>query len=258
MNNSCTKTNKMDNQQLFNLRSQINLTEPELQVCLSLYLGDGCYAKQTVNGNYGIITSCIYKDSLDFKKSLLTNLKTSDIKEFENNGYKKEGKIFKMQLHSNPEISKVFNLSFSEKIYLLNDLGLALWFFDDGSLHKDKLFYNLNTHAFTVEEQVEILEVLKKFSIYGKITSETKKDGRKFFYISISKYSGSFEIANILTKYKINSMSYKLWSSETIQKWSTFQEEWKSKENQEIDFKRFMMKKIRSFTSENKNLDFKI
>lgn len=258
MNNSCIKTNKMDNQQLFNLRSQINLTEPELQLCLSLYLGDGSFVKQTVNGNYGIHTSCIYKESLNFKKSLVTNLITSDIKEVENNGYKKGGRIFKMHFHSNPEISKVFNLSLSEKVHLLNDLGLALWFYDDGSLHKDKLFYNLNTHAFTVEDQLEMLEVLKKFSIYGKITSETKKDGRKFFYIAVSKYSGSFEIANILTKYKINEMSYKLWSSETIQTWSTFQEEWKSKGNQESDFKRFMMKKIRSFLSENKNLDFKI
>lgn len=34
---------------------------------------------------------------------------------------------------------------------LMDDLGVALWFYDDGSLHKTKLFYNLNTQAFSQE-----------------------------------------------------------------------------------------------------------
>lgn len=95
----------------------------------------------------------------------------------------------------------------------MNDLGLALWIYDDGSLHKNKLFYNINTQGFPKEIQEELfIPFFNRFNIYPKLTVERKRDGREFWYLRISKYEGA----------------YKRWSSETIQKWSKLQEELKS------------------------------
>lgn len=219
----------MDNQQLYNLENE------ELQVLLSLYFGDGCYRKQNLNSEYSIHTSSVKEKLLEYKKSLLKTLRSTEIKLSANAGYKKDGQIYKMWINNDYRITNVFNLSFEDKLKYLDDLGIALWFYDDGSLHKTKLFYNLSTHSFSVEEQLLILEKLKEFNIYGKLLPERKKDGRCFWYITISKYYGAFEISKILEKYKIEDLEYKLWSSTTIQKWSTFQEKWKSEGGSDIE-----------------------
>ena len=112
----------------------------------------------------------------------------------------------------------------------LDSLGIALWFYDDGSLHKDRLFYNLNTHKFSKEIQEQLfIPFFNKWGIFPKTIVERKKDGRVFHYLTIGKYDGAIKISQILEKYPLDCYSYKRWSSETIQKWSKLQEELKSK-----------------------------
>lgn len=120
---------------------------------------------------------------------------------------------------------------------LLNDLGIAMWFYDDGSLHKTKLFYNLNTQALSKEFQEEyLIPFFNKLNIYPKIQVENKKDGRQYWYLRIGKFSGALEISQILSKYPIDCYSYKLWSSETMQKCSKLQEELKKQNKTFRDF----------------------
>jgi len=217
------KTKKMDNQQLD------NLTNEETQLLLSLYLGDGSYTKHQIQDNYSVYTSSINEDLLRYKKSLVTTLTASDIKLIPNPGYKKDGTIFKMSINSSVKIGQIYQLSLQEKLDKLDKLGLALWFYDDGSLHKKCNFYNLCTHSFSIEDQMLMLEKLKEFGIYGKLLKEKKRDGRVFWYIYVSKYNGAFEISKIMAECNIESMKYKLWSPTTILKWSTVQEDWKSR-----------------------------
>lgn len=97
-------------------------------------------------------------------------------------------------------------------------------FYDDGSLHKRNQFYNLNTQSFSREIQEDlILPHLEKFGVCGKCLIERKKTGEEYWYIYVPRFKGSFEIANILQKYKVSCFEYKMWSSETIQKWSKVQ-----------------------------------
>jgi len=248
MNN---KSQKMDNQQLY------NLSNSEIQLILSLYFGDGCFIKQNKTSNYEISTSCIFKESLEYKKSLLSTLKSSDIKQFVNKGYKLS-QIYKWYIYQSPDISKLNFSSFEEKLNLLDELGLALWFNDDGSLHKNKYFYNLCTHSFSYEEQELIVKRLLDFNINGKILKEVKKDGRIFHYINISKYSGAYEISEIMKKIYIEPMKYKLWSSTTSQQWRTFQEEWKSKKSYDKSFEEFAKFKIFSKSRKGKKHKSKI
>jgi hypothetical protein len=241
----------MGNQQLYDLLNDLGITNQELQLGLSLFLGDGCFARDNVKEeSYIVSTSSINKDYLEYKLSLLSNIKSSGVKKSENNGYKK-GIIYKMSFFKHKAFDKIHNMPLEMKLDLLDELGFALWMYDDGSLHKEKLFYNLNTHAFSVEDQLLMLEKLKKFNIEGKILKEKKKDGRVFFYITFSKYKGCDCISNIMSKVKVDSMKYKLWSSTTIQQWSTFQEEWKSKGVDDfVKFKSFMVKRFRESTQD--------
>lgn len=111
----------------------------------------------------------------------------------------------------------------------MDDLGVALWFYDDGSLHKTKLFYNLNTQAFSQEINQDLfVPFLSKFGIFAKPTIERKRDGREFWYLRISRYEGAYEITQLLNKYPVHCYNYKVWSSETIQNWSKLQEQLKS------------------------------
>lgn len=226
----------MGNQQLY-------INNEQTQVLLSGMLGDGHLSKpKNENCNSCYSTNCIYKDYLEFKKSLLGDL-SFNISIIENNGYKK-GTLYTLCSKRSVIITNIRNYNIDKILQDLDELGLALWFYDDGSLHKNKLFYNLNTHKFSYEENIKIQEFLKKFNIFSKITKEVKKDGRIFYYQRISKFEGSYEISRLLLKYPVKSYSYKIWSSETIQKWSKLQEQLKSTDKVTNKMKGILLSKI--------------
>lgn len=210
----------MDNQQL------CSFTREQLQVFLTSQLGDGCIATSNSNSTY-YITNCKHKEYIDFKISLLSEFYKNS-RCIEENGFAKTP-IWEMRSKSSNDLLYIKNLDIKDIIDNLDDLGIALWFYDDGSLHQKKLFYNLNTHKFSKEIQEEIfIPFFNKFGIFPKLRIERKNDGREFYYLSIGKYDGAYKISEILNKYPINCYTYKRWSSETIQKWSKLQEKLKS------------------------------
>ena len=210
----------MDNQQLY------NFTREQLQVFLTSQLGDGTICTTNTNSTY-YVTNCKYEEYIDFKINLLGNMFVNK-KLLAKNGFANTP-IWVMRSKSSDYLRSIRDLSIEEVIDNLDDLGVALWFYDDGSLHKSKLFYNLNTHKFSREVQENIfIPFFNKLEIYPKITKEEKRDGRIFYYLRIGKYDGAINISNILRKYYVDCYSYKIWSSETIQRWSKLQEELKS------------------------------
>ena len=175
-------------------------------------------------------TNCIHEEYIDYKIKLLGDLVSN--KSFIDKNWYNQTPIYRFYTHVNPDITKIKNMSIEEALTLMDDLGLALWFYDDGSLHKNKLFYNINTQAYSEEVNRELfVPFLKKFNINAVPTVERKKDGREFWYLRIGKYDGAYEISQILNKYPINCYNYKVWSSETIQNWSKLQEWLKSSGN---------------------------
>lgn len=205
----------MGNQQLCSLNNN------QLQVILSGILGDGHIATSNSNSTY-YITSCKFEEYIDFKADLLQDLFINKHLQKEN-GYSKTD-IYILRTKSMIEYKMLEKLSIQEILDKLDTLGVAMWFYDDGSLHQKNMFYNLNTHSFTKEEQeLYFIPFFNKMNIFPKITKEVKKDGRVFYYLRISKYEGAYEISKILSKYKIDCYKYKLWSSETILNWSKLQ-----------------------------------
>lgn len=228
----------------------LNLSNEQLQVILTGKFGDGCLSiPKTCKDNSMYSSNCIYEEYVDFKAFLLGELFSKKHK-IAKNGF--SGKpIWNFYTHVNPDITKIKNMNIEESLNLLDDLGIALWFYDDGSLHKTKLFYNLNTQAFSEEvNRTLFVPFLAKFNIFATPTIERKKDGREFWYLRIGKYDGAYEISSILNKYFVNCYNYKIWSSETIQNWSKLQEWLKSTDNEDYSTRKkaAILKKIENNT----------
>lgn len=209
----------------------LSLSENQLQVFLSGILGDGYIHTTNSNSTY-FTTNCKFEEYIDYKAQLLGELFIN--KKFQaSNGYCKSP-IYILRSKSDRRLPFLKEMGIETILSNLTELGIALWFYDDGSLHKSNLSYNLNTHSFpkNIQEQY-FIPFFNNLGIYPVLQIEKKKDGRQFWYLRIGKFSGADKISAILEKYPLSCYSYKRWSSETIQRWSKFQEELKSTD---IDF----------------------
>ena len=160
---------------------------------------------------------------------LLGDLVTAKIQTSLNRGYK-QNLIHRLSTIACKAITDIATESLEESLYRMDELGLTLWFMDDGSLHKTKDFYNLNTKKYSKEinETLFVPFLKDRFGITATPTIERKKDGQEFWYLRIKKFDGAFIVSEIIRKYAPQCFYYKLISSETIQKWSKLQEELKS------------------------------
>ena len=222
----------MDNQQFYNLNSN------QLQVILSGLLGDGHIPTvPDSQKNSKFITSCIYEEYILYKKQLLGELALNHTSIL-NMGFK-QNLIYKLPTKSLPIFKELKKLGLQEILDKLKPLGIAMWFYDDGSLHKTKLFYNLNTHKYSYEEHKNILiPYFQKLGLNPILAFDVKKDGRSFCYLRFNKFGGAFNIARLLQKYPVRCFDYKVWNSETILLWSKLQMQLKS-EGKEVSKKEF-------------------
>lgn len=215
---------KIGNQQDYDL---LGLTNEQIQVLLTGTFGDGCI-KLNPSNTSTFTSNCIHSEYRDYKSKLLGDLLSSE-RESINMGFK-QNMIYHNLSKADIRITKLHNFSLEEKLDIMDNLGLALWFYDDGSLHHKNHFYNLNTHYFSEEVHKEVLvPFFEKLGLQPKILKDKKKDGREFSYLMFGKHYGAFEIAELLQQYPVECYKYKLWSSETIQKWSKLKAELKSK-----------------------------
>ena len=203
------------------------LSTGQTQVLLTGYFGDGCIVGNGKNKYYK--ASSINKDILVVKKMLLGDLTKGVIKNKSNSGGFGENSIYVLSSITTHIITHFDKISLKDKFNLIDELGIALMIYDDGSLHKKNQFYNICTHSQSYEFQRDVMiPKLNSFGIYPKITTERKKDGREFYYLRVGRHEGSFIISEILRKYPVEGMEYKMWSSETSREWRKLQVELKS------------------------------
>lgn len=182
--------------------------DKQRQLILSARLGDG-----NVKEGGSVQFSCIHSDYLEIKKIILEELGDQrEVKLRDNSGYKSDGEIFTLSTLSSDLGKEVRDMPIDKVIEELNEFGLCLWGYDDGSLHHKNLFYNLNSHNLGYEVQQDVLiPKLKSFGIKGsKLFREAKKDGRVFHYVNIPKFKGAFEFDEILRLIDVPSYRYKL------------------------------------------------
>jgi len=230
------------------------ITNEQKQVMLSGILGDGHLIK---NGGGAMSFSCQHKEYMEFKKSLLGDLAT-DVKVVNNNGYKK-GTIYTLRCKSNQYGKFLLKCGFDDIMEEMDDLGIGMWLVDDGSRHKKDNFYNINTHAIdrNIEEEI-LIPHLNKRNIFPKVLTETKKDGRIFSYLYISKWQGAMELSRMIRNLNLKCYDYKVAPIELEEAYFLYKdlEEFKSKTTQgktnfikkylNIGYKDFMHKNITS------------
>lgn len=211
----------------------IALTEEQLQVILTGKFGDGCLATNHLSKlhpeneyPYYYMTSSVCLEYIQFKKKLLDDLCRRDILCDTNRGYK-DNLIFRLTTVSHPQITQIAKESVDKSITRLTDLGVALWLYDDGSLHQKKHFYNLNTQSFSKEVNYDVFVPFFKdrYDITAIPTIERKKDGREFWYLRIRKYDGAFVVSELLSKYPVSGLEYKLIDKSLINKWNILKQD---------------------------------
>lgn len=199
----------------------MKLNNEQLQVILTGTFGDGGIRRTIKTGNY--TTSCKMKDYLEFKLNLLGDL-SNGITYVDKNGYS-QTYIWTLRTIPTKEIKEIHDKSLLEKLNLLDELGIALWMYDDGSIHKKHKFYNLNTHSFSESDNQIISNFLnEKLGIYSRVMIERKKDGRIFYYLHIPTCGGAYKLSEIMSKYFRGSYDYKLYSDEEISKYKALHE----------------------------------
>lgn len=208
------------------------MTENQIQTTLTAIFGDGCISFRTDKSKLPVMHfSSINKDYMQFKKEMLGDLSTGNILVSANakSSYANCKPIYSLHTISHTELLDFKFREDEENLKLMTELGLAMWFYDDGSLHKTKHFYNLNTHSFTKEFQEDVfVPWFKELGIEVRLRPDRKKNGKEYWYLYIPPHKGGKYINELLKKYPIPSMSYKTWSSETISKESKIQEDLKS------------------------------
>lgn len=183
----------------------MKITNEQKQVMLSGILGDGSLLKTGA-----MSFNCVHKEYMELKKKLLGDMCVADVRESLNMGYKK-APIYSISCRVSEFGKELLNYTHLDLVNELDELGLALWMFDDGSRHKKNNFYNINTHAIdrNKEEKV-LLPFFNKLNIFPKILTETKKDGRVFSYLYVSKWNGAMELSNTMRKINLSCYNYKL------------------------------------------------
>lgn len=121
------------------------------QLVLSGVLGDGSLIESGA-----VAYSCIHKEYLESKRDLYVE-GCGEVKRLINHGYKNGSEIYTLRLFANDYGKKVFKQGLEHNLKDLNETGLAMWLYDDGSLHKDNHFFNINTHSFEKEFQEDVL-----------------------------------------------------------------------------------------------------
>lgn len=189
------------------------LTEEAKQVIIASSIGDGHITHNK------LMCSSKFREYMEFKSEYFKNLIPFRLKDKINGGFKKSP-ITLMDTTVHPFIAEVGSMTLVDKLSKLTGLGIAIWFYDDGSLHKTKHFYNLNTHSYTKEEHTNIIIPFleSKLGVKVRLAYDRKKDGRVFCYCRIGKRMGAEKVMNLLNKYPVSCYSYKSLSPETIEK----------------------------------------
>lgn len=220
--NSCRlKASRMKNRDVSKLKFDYykiqdiknkDLNYNQMQCVLGGLIGDGSINK---NCNY-LITHCEEQlPYLEYKINLMEDLFQRKPKKYKN----KNGFQYSVGTIKHPIFGKLRELVYpDDKIKIgnwineIDELGLSIWYLDDGSYNKKYGGQcSLSTDAYSLEENEIIKEFIEfKFNIKSSITKHYDKRYDKYRYrILFSKAEGE-KLRNIVSKYTPECLKYKI------------------------------------------------
>lgn len=174
-----------------------------MNIFLNAVFGDGCVSwdRRNKKGLVPIYFSGTNESLVIYKQKLLGSNSTKKKEQHKDAWGKKPIYITHSTILPTP----------GTKLELISKLeyeDFLLWLLDDGSYHKKRGFLNLNSHALTLAENIELsFHLWHYLGVESRILPDKKKDGRLFFYLYIpgAQYDGikpdlkQFMIANNIT-----------------------------------------------------------
>ncbi|MDK2821847.1 MAG: recombination protein RecA [Clostridia bacterium] len=190
------------------------LTKEQRQIIIGSLLGDGSINLENV---FLITQSDKQKEYLDWKVKKLGSIIMRNPK-----AYHRKNGLTQWHIHSikHPEIEEIRN-----KVYIngqktlgkwineLNELGLAVWYMDDGSFNKNpnSLQCTISSDNFTEEENYQLKEFLKqRFSIEAKVQElKDKRYNILRYRLRINRHEAD-KLFELIRKYVPQCMKYKI------------------------------------------------
>lgn len=188
------------------------LNDDQYQVILGSFLGDGHLSCQGKNKYRLQETHSIKQQNYARWKA---NLFNSDIINVKNNGFSKKPAVY-----FNTKTFILPNKLPKNKTYCpqwvlddLNEIGLAIWFMDDGSKNKNGGGV-LYTCSFDEDSQKRIVSKLKQFGIKSKY-KKYLNHGSEYFQINIGT-EGFKALSKLIAKYIHSDLNYKINNNSNI------------------------------------------
>lgn len=177
-----------------------------VNIIINATFGDGCISKEP-NGNTCLSFSSTNKSIIEFKARLINGNVRTQAQHRNAYGTKR--------IYSTSKVRPPIGLI--NKMDLINQITLDdfyLWYLDDGSYHKTKHFMNLNSHALTRAENIELqFHLWHLLGIESQLAPDNKKDGRSFFYLRIKRNQAESlipEIKSFMCQHNIIGFEYKI------------------------------------------------
>lgn len=186
------------------------LTKQQISLIIGSLLGDGSLIK---NGRritpYFKVSHCEkQKEYLEYKHDVLKPISTNIFKNIDKRG---NSVMYGFNTLSNCYLIELRDLFYTnntkvikeELINYIDELSLAIWYFDDGSIGKTNC--RLSTESFTFEENNILKNILiRKFNIEPKVCKY-----KNYCYLHFNK-TNSEKLINIVKEYCPQCLKYKL------------------------------------------------
>lgn len=196
-----------------------------VQFLYSARLGDGCFYRRNEKQNYLFTFTSYNNEYINFVYNYFKSLEYSPypIRDILS-GFKVGSKGYTFQTRVHTDFTYVASLTVSECVNALDVEGLAFFYLDDGSYHKNKHFGHLYCNTFSVDDVNALIE--KFYSLYPikrcSLRWDRKKNGKCYPYIYIPvSVMNEFkkDVKVIIDKYDLHSFDYKVGlPSQTIER----------------------------------------
>lgn len=204
----------------FSVLDKKNLSEYARSALIGSLLGDGCITGGPYSFRYQESHGDSQYEYLIHKNKLFNTIGTTYSKRIATQGYGKGKSTHMIRSKSNLMLRVLRNIFYkkNKKIFpnyakkYINDISLAFWFMDDGSLHyantKNKEpFYRLHTEGFSKKDIDKIVDFFKKRYGYSCYANKRENCGG---YIVIFNHLDSCDISKRISKHVVSKLRYKL------------------------------------------------
>lgn len=211
---------KFNNYPNANLR-EIEFSAEQKSIVVGSVLGDG-YLRPSIHGYALAMThSEKQKDYLEWKKQRLAPFVVSDtpsIRITESTKAFSATALYSYNTIFHPFLTQIRELAYpdnvktvtSQLLELVDDVALAIWFMDDGSLNKRYGTMSISTNSFTLEEN-ELIQswFLDKYGLETKIEKQVQRSGRITYSTRINARPARI-LREVLSPYIPSCMRYKV------------------------------------------------